>query len=38
MRWLEWKGTKWKVTSVEIERPRMILTIGDVYNQKTQEE
>ena len=38
MRWLEWKGTKWKVTSVEIERPRMILTIGDVYNENTQEE
>ena len=35
MRWLEWKGTKWKITSVEIERPRMILTIGDVYNGET---
>lgn len=33
MKWIEWKGAKWKISSVEIERPRMILTIGDVYNE-----
>lgn len=33
MKWIEWKGIKWKITSVEIERPRMILTIGDVYKE-----
>ena len=40
MKWIEWKGVKWKITSVEIERPRMILTIGDVYKEtsKSQEE
>lgn len=39
MKWVEWKGTKWKVSSVEFERPRMILTIGDVYNEnETQQE
>ncbi|MBR2591755.1 MAG: hypothetical protein IKD62_02180 [Oscillospiraceae bacterium] len=38
MAWIEWKGVKWKVTSVEIERPRMILTIGNVYNENAQEE
>lgn len=37
MKWVEWKGVKWKVSSVEFERPRMILTLGDVYNE-TQEE
>lgn len=31
MKWIEWKGVKWKITSVEIERPRMILTIGDLF-------
>lgn len=25
-------GVKWKVTSVDIQRPRLILTLGDVYN------
>lgn len=25
-------GTKWKVTSVEIKYPRLILTVGGVYN------
>lgn len=38
MKWIEWKGAKWKITSVEIERPRMILTIGDVYNETEQKE
>ena len=38
MKWIEWKGVKWKITSVEIERPRMILTIGDVYNEIEQQE
>lgn len=38
MKWIEWKGVKWKITSVEIERPRMILTIGDVSNEALQEE
>lgn len=33
MKWIEWKGVKWKITSIEIERPRMILTIGDIYNE-----
>lgn len=37
MKWIEWKGAKWKITSVEIERPRMILTIGDVYNENEHE-
>lgn len=38
MKWIEWKGVKWKITSVEIERPRMILTIGDVYNEVERQE
>ena len=38
MKWIEWKGAKWKITSAEIERPRMILTIGDIYTENSQEE
>lgn len=32
MRYVEWMGAKWKVTNVEVQYPRLILTIGDVYN------
>lgn len=27
-----WQGSKWKVRSVDVSRPRLILTIGGVYN------
>lgn len=33
MKYVVWKGIKWKVSGIEVERPRMILTIGDVYNE-----
>jgi hypothetical protein len=32
IRYVEWMGSLWKVTNVEIQRPRLILTIGGVYN------
>lgn len=32
MRYIYWLGTRWKITSIEIERPRLILTLGEVYN------
>lgn len=32
IRYIEYMGTKWKVTSVEVQYPRLILTIGGVYN------
>lgn len=32
IKYVEWKGTKWKVTSVEDQFPRLILTMGEVYN------
>jgi hypothetical protein len=35
MRYVEWMGTLWKITSVEVQRPRLILTIGGVYNEQT---
>lgn len=30
--YLEFMGTKWKVSSVEVEYPRLILSLGGVYN------
>lgn len=32
IRYAEWMGTKFKATSVEVEYPRLIITIGGVYN------
>ena len=32
MRCIEFQGAKWKITSVEVQRPRLILTLGGVYN------
>lgn len=32
MRYVEFMGTKWKVTSVEVQYPRLILTVGGVWN------
>lgn len=33
MRYVSWMGTKWKVTNVEVQYPRLILSIGGVYNE-----
>lgn len=35
MRYVEWLGTKWKVSSFEVSHPRLILTIGGVWNGET---
>lgn len=32
IRYVDWMGCFWKVTNVEVQTPRLILTIGDVYN------
>lgn len=33
IRFVEWKGCRWKVTNVDDSNPpRIILTMGDVYN------
>lgn len=32
IRYVEWKGTRWKVNSVEVNYPRLTLEIGGVYN------
>ena len=35
MRWVEFGGTKWKISSIEIKYPRLIITIGEVWNEDT---
>lgn len=32
MRYVEFQGSKWKVSSVDVQYPRLILTLGGLYN------
>lgn len=32
MRYVVWEGVSWKITNIEIQRPRLILTLGGIYN------
>ena len=32
MRYAEFMGAKWKITNVEVQYPRLILSLGGVYN------
>lgn len=34
IRYVIWMGEKWKVSNVEVQYPRLILTIGGVYNEE----
>lgn len=33
MRYADFMGAKWKISTVEVQYPRLILTIGGVYNE-----
>lgn len=33
MRYAEFNGTKWKITDVEVQYPRLILTLGGVWTE-----
>lgn len=35
IRFVEWKGVLWYVTQVDEERPRLIFSLGEVYNGPT---
>lgn len=35
MRYVSFMGSKWKITNVEVQYPRLILTIGGIYNGQT---
>jgi isopentenyldiphosphate isomerase len=32
IKYVEWMNSKWKVTNVEVQYPRLILTIGELYH------
>jgi hypothetical protein len=35
IRYVEWSGVLWTVTSVEVQHPRLLLRLGEVYNGPT---
>lgn len=38
IRFIEFMGAKWKITAVEIQRPRLILTTGGLYIDTDEED
>lgn len=32
IRYVRWAGTRWKVKNIQYLRPRIVLTLGEVYN------
>lgn len=34
MRYVEFMGAKWKITNVEVQYPRLKLTLGGLYNEQ----
>lgn len=35
IRYVKWAGALWKVSEVEVQSPRLLLTLGGVYNGKS---
>lgn len=35
MKFIEYKGTAWSISNIEVEYPRLIINVGGVYNGKT---
>lgn len=33
IRYVTWMGNKWKISNIEVQYPRMILTLGGLYNE-----
>lgn len=37
IRYIKWLNSCWEITSISVEKPRLVLTIGGVYNGPTVE-
>lgn len=35
IKYVKWGNARWKVSNIEVQRPRLILTLGEVYNGPT---
>lgn len=38
MKYIEWMGSYWQISSIEVQRPRLLLSIGGVYNKPEESE
>lgn len=38
MKYVKWRGVRWEISSFEEQRPRLILSLGGVYNGPTVED
>ena len=38
MRYVTFMGNKWKISSAEVNYPRIILDLGDLYNEEAEDE
>lgn len=36
MRYVKWMGSAWKVSTVDVQTPRLILSLGGLYNGETE--
>lgn len=36
MRYLTWLGSKWKITDVKVDFPRMTLSVGGIWNEEPE--
>lgn len=34
MAYVEWNGTKWKISTIDVDRPRLTISLGGIYNAK----
>lgn len=37
MRYIVFQGAKWKVSSIEVQYPRLVLSVGGLYNGETED-
>lgn len=33
MRYVKWMGIKWKISTIDVEYPRLILSLGGIFNE-----
>ena len=36
MKYIEWMGNKWEISDIEVQYPRLILTVGGLYNEEEE--
>lgn len=35
MKYVVWMGAAWKISNIEVQRPRLLISVGGVYNGET---